>query len=146
MAFREEKNKLSIHYYQSGEYTDLSILYEDEDIRDTFNGFRADRIISSEYIFMIDLDDEPIGFILLVLENRNQLGLDMGIIKKYRNKGYGTEAMKLFKEAIKNKIDKELVAEVKKNNIGANKAIINGGFEFYKTKNENVNVYKYVKI
>lgn len=140
-----KNQKITIRSFQNEDYFNLLSLYEDEDIKDTFNGFRKDRIICSEYIFMINLNDIPIGFILLVLENKNQLGIDIGIIKKYRNKGYGKEAIRLLKKIVNNNLDKDLIAEVKKDNISANKTIANGGFKFYETKNNNINVYKYYK-
>lgn len=140
-----KENKISIHSYNDKEYMDLLNIYNDEDIKDTFNGFRTDRLVASEYIFMIDLNKKNIGFILLVFENKNNLSIDMGILKEYRNKGYGKEAMKQLKDIINTSVDKNVYAEVKKDNINANKVITSGGFEFSNTKDNNTNIYKYVK-
>lgn len=141
----KENKKISIRSYRSDDYMNLLNLYNDDEIKDTFNGFRADRLIASEYIFMIDLNKKNIGFILLVFKNKNELNIDMGILKEYRNKGYGKEVMKQLKIIINANVDKDIIAEVKKDNINANKTIVNGGFELSKTENDNVNIYKYVR-
>lgn len=100
----------------------LKKLYMKKEINSTFSGYRADRISASEYSFLIYLDDVPIGFILCVREikKNNSLSIDMAILKKYRNKGYGREALEAFRDYYLHQIPENMIVEVDKNNLPAN--------------------------
>jgi len=108
--------------------------YKDKLIYNTFNGVRVDRIVLCDYGFLIKNDNINIGFILLVNEN-NSYNVDMGILRKYRNKGYGSICLKLLKEEFNN-----FNISVKKDNVAANKAIIKC-FKLNKSNN-TTNFYK----
>lgn len=112
----------------------LDFYYKDQLIKDTFGGIRVDRVLNCDYGFTIKKNDIDIGFILLLNEN-NCYNIDMGIIKKYRNKGYSSKCLKLLKNEFNN-----FNVSVNKNNIAANKSI-SKVLKLDKSYSE-VNIYK----
>ena len=110
---------------ESDQFDILSELYQQSEINGTFGGYRVDRIVGAEISFLINLNDKPIGFILLVREfkRKNDLSIDIAISKEYRKKGYGRKAMEIFKEKYVPRINDSLIAEVNKQNVAANKLI-----------------------
>ena len=136
---------LDVKYTKNASGIDAIIdLYEKKEINKTFGGFRPDRLMSSSYHFLITLNDKNIGFILLVKEKQNKqvLFLDIAILKKYRNKGYGKEALILFKEKYAYQIQDAIIAETQKENIGINKIMYNIGFEPIESNDDAINKFK----
>ena len=73
------------------------------------------RVKTSEFVSLIKKDEKNIGFIYGVKENNTKfLMIDIGILKKYRGKGYGTEVLKKLQNI---PYDKFFIAQVKKNNV-----------------------------
>lgn len=108
----------------------LDMIASDEELKNTFSGGKntISRLINSIYTALIKKEEESIGFVMLVNNPKTDVNeIDMGILEKYRSKGYGTIALKLLKEII---IQNELQVEVqiKKVNIGAIKSTLNNGF------------------
>ena len=120
-------------------------LYKDQKIRETFDGVRIDRLVASEYIFLLRSNEENIGFILLVRETSkvNYLTLDIGIIEKYRGKGYGKKTMEVFKNEYFNRINDEIHIQVRQDDIVANKLISILDLEYIESTNDS-NFYKIV--
>ena len=87
-------------------------------------GNRWDRMFSGCFTYLITVDNKDAGFINVLFERDDKefLVVDMGIKKRYRSKGIGTEAMRKLKEL---NINKFIIAETKKNNIGGNKSLEN---------------------
>lgn len=113
-------------------YMIIPFISEDNLLLKTFgNGNNIKyRLLYSSYACYICLDGVDIGFINVV--NKNDIfEIDMGIISPYRNKGYGTQALKLLKETVL--FDNEnIVIQTKKNNIAANKSVIDNEFKLIK--------------
>lgn len=120
----------------------LMDLYNKEEINSTFAGYRADRLLSSDYSFLIYLDKLPIGFILCVREyaRKNNLSIDMALLKDYRNKGYGRKALEIFRDVFLHQIPDDLIVEVDKFNISANAVKNVFDIEYLETYN-NSNIY-----
>lgn len=123
---------------------EIICLYQKKEINETFGGFRGDRLAGAPYHFLITLNNTPIGFILLVkeIENNQYLALDIALLKKYRNKGYGQKALSIFKEKYANQIKDTIIAETKKNNLSINKIMDYFNFELIENHNPKINVYK----
>lgn len=139
------KDILDMKYARNIKDLDAIIdLYEKDETNETFGGFRPDRLMGSSYHFLITLNNKNIGFILLVKEKQNKqvLFLDIAISKKFRNKGYGKQALVLFKEKYINQIKDVIIAETKKENISINKIMDNMGFELIESSDKTINKYK----
>ena len=103
------------------------IISSDKDINDLF-GDRWDRMYSGVFTYLITCDNKDVGFINVLFERDDNefLVVDMGIKKRYRNKGIGTKAMQLLKE--KN-IPKFIIAETEKTNISGISSLDNIGIQ-----------------
>lgn len=114
-----------INISDSTEFNKLISLYNDPEINEAFGGYRPDRILNSEITFLIYLNSEPIGFILLIREKerKNSLGIDMALKKEYRSRGYGKKAMEIFKDNFLKLIQNDLHIQITKENIAANKLL-----------------------
>lgn len=108
----------------------LDLIQSDATLRDTFTGERntISRLLNACYVAYIKLGNEDIGFVMIVTNPRNYINeIDMGIIEKYRSNGYGTIALGMLKDLIiENGL--EVLIQTSKENIAANKSIINNGF------------------
>lgn len=108
----------------------LRMIEQDEDLRDTFVGGSntQKRIINSVYSALIKHNKTTVGFIMLVNNERtNKFEIDMGILKQYRNNGFGTKALNILKDIIlHNELDVEVQTE--KTNKSAIQTIIKNGF------------------
>lgn len=130
-----EENNLSIHWCMNHEYVKLNhYYYMDEEINHTFGGERKDRMLNASAASIIKLGNNEIGFLLLVEETNNQYNIDMGILKKYRGKGYSTMALKLFKEQLE-QYELDYLISTHINNKPANSILIANSFEIVKTEN-----------
>ena len=137
------KDDLKLTYInKKEEFEILSNLYLNEDINKYFGGYRIDRILASEFSFLIYLKSVPIGFILLVREknNMNFLAVDMALLKEYRFKGYGSKALYLFKKLYLKQISSSLIIETNQNNTIIGKMLKNLDVEYLKS-NGNSKVY-----
>ena len=117
-----------INYEEENKIVDL--IYKDPTLKETFSNHKniTSRILNSIYSAFIKLENETIGFIMIVENNKtNTNELDIVILEKYTNNGYGTLALKELKNIILlNKI--EIEVQVEKSNICAIKSILNNGF------------------
>lgn len=141
------KQNINLVYVNTPEqFETINELYKKPEINKTFDGYRTDRIICSQYSFLIYLDETPIGFILIVQEEKfkTELSIDIAILEKYRKNGYAKQAIIQFKSIFIPQIEEDLIAEVKQNNIPANKLIKSLRVQQQNTTN-NTNVYKILK-
>jgi predicted acetyltransferase len=140
---------MDFHLYTLGKCNDIeediktlyNIINNDEVIKGTFKNI-DNRIVVSEYMLFIIMDQKPIGFILLVPEQVNKcLFIDMGIKCEYRSKGYGKKALEILLE--QGNIEKYIIAETKNNNLLANSSASDIGILVY--QNDNKNYYLFNK-
>jgi RimJ/RimL family protein N-acetyltransferase len=97
------------------------MMRNEEGIREIFEN-RTDRIASSEYSLLVEVDNQTIGFIDLVNENiRGFLFIDLGIKKSFREKGYSSIILNKLNDDLNTK--EYLIAEIKKYNVPANKTL-----------------------
>lgn len=115
----------------------LDLINSDSDLKKTFSGGRNTmaRLLNTDYAAFIKKENKTIGFIMLVNNGKtNKYEVDIGILKAYRKKGYGSEALSLLKKIIKkNKLNIEI--QIKKNNIAAIKSVLNNGFSLIRDDN-----------
>lgn len=108
----------------------IDLIYNDEDLRDTFSEekiFRT-RLLYAGYVALIQKDNKNIGFVMVVNNTKtNKNEVDMGILKEYRSKGHGKEALSLLKDIIILN-DVEVEIQTKQKNIAAINSIIKNGF------------------
>lgn len=125
------------------EFNTLVQLYKQENINRTFSGYRPDRLLASEYSFLIYLDEIPIGFILCVRERmrKNSLSIDMALLEEYRNNGYGKKALEFFRDVYLLQIPEHLIVEIDKENIPANNVKNVLDVEYLETI-DNSNIYE----
>lgn len=94
---------------------------------------KLSRFYSASVIALIKLDNIPIGFLMALSEQtNNMLFLDLGIKSDYRGKGYGTIAKKIFLEKYNG--PEFIFTEVKDTNIGANMSSSKIGTLVYQTE------------
>lgn len=112
----------------------LDLIQSDATLRETFTGSRntVSRLLNACYVAFIKLGTEDVGFVMIVNNPRNDMNeIDMGIIEKYREKGYGTIALGMLKDLI---IDNglDISIQTSKNNVAANRSILNNGFSLFR--------------
>lgn len=78
-----------------------------------FNSFV---VTNKQQIFIIENDLRSIGYLNAVDLGDGDCEVGIKLIGLYRGKGYGKEALMLFRETLKARGVKKLVAEIKKNN------------------------------
>lgn len=102
---------------------------------------KRDRLLSSVIFCLIKNNNIDIGFINMVKEYLDGIYfLDEGILEKYRNRGYGREALLEFKRLVN--FDKYLIGETMKNNILSNGSA-NGISELiYETNDTNYYLFQ----
>lgn len=127
----KENKDINLYRLVGREENEILLMIEsDSDLRKTFKGKENtwSRIKCSEYSALIRNKKTPIGFIMIVYNGHtNKYEIDMGILKQYRNNGYGTKALDLLKDVI---LFNELKVEVqtKKTNKAAIQSIVKNGF------------------
>ena len=115
----------------------IKCMQEEPGIMEIFHN-KISRLYTAGVEMLLLLDDEPIGFLLALNENtQNLLFLDLGIIKKYRGKGYGTLAKEIFMKIYKG--DEFIITETRNTNIGANKSSSKIGSLVY--QKDDINFY-----
>lgn len=108
----------------------LDIIHQDSALKETFGGKKntSSRILNSSYVGLIKKDNLTIGFIMLVYNQKNTVHeIDMGIIREYRNKGYGTMALNQLNIIIKQK-NIDISIQIKKDNLSAIKTVFKNNF------------------
>lgn len=79
---------------------------------------KQDRLYASNPMCLVLLDGKPIGFLNLVQEDISNIKfIDGAIISKYRGKGYGKEAIKIFRPDLYKTF---IVGEMLRSNLSAN--------------------------
>lgn len=108
----------------------LEMINSDEALKNTFSGDRntIGRIFNSLYTAIIKDGSKEVGFIMIVYNGRTGKNeIDLGILTKYRNMGYGTKALELLKDIIYlHSLDVEI--QIQKKNKPAIKSVLNNGF------------------
>ena len=123
------------------------IINQDSILKETLGGTKdtTSRILNSSYVGLIKKENSIIGFLMLVYDYKNNVHqLDMGIISKYRNQGYGTTALNQLNHII-NKDPIDINIQIKKDNLPAIKAVLKNGFILTKQDNK-YHYYENVKI
>ena len=99
-------------------------------------GIRS-RLANSCYTAIVEYDNKDIGFVMIVNNPRtNKNEVDMGILKEYRGKGYGTEALGILKDII---VANELEVEIqtKRKNVAAITSMVYNGFKLVRDDKEH---------
>ena len=108
----------------------IDIIKGDSVLESTFGGNSntLSRIANSKYRAYIKVDNKIVGFVMIVDNNRtNKDEIDMGIVKGYTNKGYGTKVLSIIKKIIiANNLNPEI--QVKKINISAIETVLKNNF------------------
>lgn len=108
----------------------IDIIKRDFNLERTFGGNNntISRIMHSKYCAYIKLSNKVIGFVMIVDNDRTKTDeIDMGIIRGYTNKGYGTKALGILKKIIiANNLNPEI--QVKKINISAIETVLRNDF------------------
>ena len=126
-----ELKDINLHRLEGNEQAlILRMIESDIDLKNTFGGGKntQTRIVNSGYSALIRNKEMPVGFVMIVYNERTcKFEIDMGVLKQHRKKGYGTRALDLLKNIITHN---ELSVEVqtKKNNKAAIQSIIKNGF------------------
>jgi len=144
------KDKVNLRKLENREYSlILDMINQDSILKETFLGERntVSRLLYTDYAAFIKVEEQVVGFLMLVMnEKENVYEVDMGILQKYRNCGYGTEALKILKEIILIQ-NLDINIQVKKSNEPAKRSIQNNGFinykideehEYYKLENDEI--------
>ena len=138
------QNEVNLRKLDNREYSlIIDTINQDPLLKETFLGERntVSRLLNTDYAAFIKVKDQVVGFLMLVMnEKENVYEIDMGILQKYRNCGYGTEALKIIKDIILNN-NLDICIQVKKINNPAKKSIQNNGFINFKS-DENHEYYK----
>lgn len=121
-------------------YKIINFVSEDNLLLKTFGNGKniKSRLLNSYYACYICLDNVEIGFINVVDVN-NVMEVDLGILSMYRNKGYGTMALRMLRESILCYY-RNVIIQTERNNVAANKSIIDNEFRLIK-KDEKYNYY-----
>jgi len=117
----------------------LKMINSDEELRNVFAGQTntIKRIANACYTAFIEHEKDIVGFVMLVVNERtNTIEADVGVLKKYRKLGYGTEALGILKEiVIANNLTVE--AQVQNTNTAAIKSVIRSGGELVRQDEEH---------
>lgn len=121
-------------------YRIINFVSEDNLLLKTFGNGKniKSRLLNSCYACYICLDNVEIGFINVVDVN-NVMEVDLGVLSMYRNKGYGTIALRMLRESILCYC-RNVIIQTERNNIPANKSIVNNEFRLVR-KDEKYNYY-----
>lgn len=114
-------------------YKIIGIISEDNLLLNTFgvgNNIKS-RLLNSCYACFIFLNGVRIGFINVVHKN-NIYEVDMGILSMYRNKGYGTMALRMLRKSILCYC-RNVIIQTERNNVAANKSIIDNEFKLIRS-------------
>lgn len=102
---------------------------------------KRDRLYCSVIACLIKEGHTDLGFLNIVKEEiDNVLFIDEGIIEKYRNRGYGAEAIKIL--LLYNYFDEYIIGETKKDNIGSNKSASRISSLVYQTDEKNYYLFQ----
>ena len=118
----------------------IEMIYNDETLQETFSGRRntLSRIANSAYTALIKKRNTIVGFIMLVENVRTgKFEIDMGILEKYRGKGYGSQALDKLKQIILNNSEKlDIEIETKMMNEAAIRSVMRNCFELYRQSHD----------
>ena len=132
---------ISLKRLEDSEFTRVFDFFEDEHINYTFAGDYRSRLCCALLAFIVERNNEEVGFINLVYEEQNDsYNIDLGILDKYRGLGYGSQATKLLKETIK-ECNLDLSVQAEEENYAANRILEKNGFSYVKRLG-NINYYK----
>lgn len=108
----------------------LDMIKTDEGLAATFVGGNntRSRLVSSSLTAFIQDGNKTVGFIMLVENDKTgKHEVDMGILTKYRNQGYGTEALAIVKDLIvREKVKTEI--QIENTNMAMIKTALKNGF------------------
>ena len=133
--------KVSLKKLEDFELQRIYDFFEDEHINYTFANDYRSRLACSLIAFIVEKDEEEVGFINFVYEElNNSYNIDLGILDKYRGLGYGSQATKLLKEIIQD-CNYDLSIQAEEENYAANRILEKNGFSYVKRLG-NINYYK----
>ena len=118
----------------------IDMIYKDIDLQMTFSGDKntQSRLLNTKFSALIKKEDKDIGFVMIVHNARTNIDeIDMGILGKYRGKGYGSQALAQLKQIILNNSEKlDIEIETKIVNEAAIRSVMKNGFELYRQSEE----------
>ena len=96
--------------------------YSRQELSSYIKNARTDISVSKQYRFVIDLKNNPIGFIDLFDYTTESAGIGIIIFKDFRNKGFAKEALDQISDYAFHILNiSQLHAKVKKDNLSSNK-------------------------
>ena len=105
---------------------------DEESLRQFWDGIIEEKKYNRK-IYLLYCDNSPIGYVQVVDEGA-ELSLSMGILEKYRGKGYGTEIIRL---AILQYPNSDFFCYVREDNYASQKSFENNGFKITKEYSEH---------
>lgn len=99
----------------------------------------TDKLSRNDFKIYVALDDEKNKIGQFRIDHHGVVGVSLS--DKYKNKGYGWQIIKMASEKTINLIPKELVAEIKIENIASEKSFKKAGYEYKENFNRNGQEY-----
>tara|TARA_B100001758_G_C18317890_1_gene561559 strand:+ start:41 stop:523 length:483 start_codon:yes stop_codon:yes gene_type:complete len=111
-------------------------IFTKKDLVNYISNSSASIKITKQYRFVIEFSDIPIGFIDLFNYTEKSCEVGVFILKKYRNKGFATDALKLIINYSFNSLKLDSIhCSIDIKNVPSNKLFNNCGFKFINQKN-----------
>ena len=106
-------------------------IFTKKDLINYINNSSASIKLTKQYRFVIEFSNTPIGFIDLFNYTEKSCEVGVFILKKYRNKGFATDALKLIINYSFNSLKLHSIhCSIDKNNASSIKLFNNCGFKF----------------
>ena len=121
-------------------------IFTNKDFINYINNSSTSIKVAKQYRFVIEFSNIPVGFIDLFNYTENCCEVGVFILKKYRNRGFATDALKLIVNYSFNSLKLESVhCSIDKNNISSINLFINCGFTLREIDNEFLYFIKLAK-
>ena len=112
-------------------------IFTKKDLINYINNSSASIKLTKQYRFVIEFSNTPIGFIDLFNYTKKSCEVGVFILKKYRNKGFATDALKLIINYSFNSLKLDSIhCSINKNNISSIKLFTNCGFTLREIDND----------
>ncbi len=112
-------------------------IFTKKDLISYINNSSTSIKVAKQYRFVIEFSNTPIGFIDLFNYTENSCEVGVFILKKYRKKGFATDALKLIINYSFNSLKLDSIhCSIDKSNISSIKLFTNCGFRLRETDNE----------
>ena len=110
-------------------------IFTKKDLINYINNSSASIKLTKQYRFVIEFSNTPTGFIDLFNYTEKSCEVGVFILKKYRNKGFATDALKLIINYSFNSLKLHSIhCSIDKNNASSIKLFNNCGFKFINQK------------